>query len=187
MYIASVKSWKHLTDVPPCHLQRGKWRPRLEQLAASNSEADVKRVSEAAFKIGSGAPADANKKLCELKGVGPATASAILSSFDPEQMPFESDEAVLAMGLGKAEYTAKFVENYRKKMSETLEADSWSGMDDLEKACWAWVALGQPPASHTPKVETGEKRAASASATVEEEAIDDASKRPKKKAKQTKR
>lgn len=55
-------------------LQRGKFRPRLQQLVASNSAAAVERCSRAAFSLLPDVQA-AVAELSSLTGVGPATAS----------------------------------------------------------------------------------------------------------------
>lgn len=63
----------------PCvGLQRGKFRPRLQQLAASNSEETVEKCSRKAFSFLPDVKA-AIAELSSLKGVGPATASGELS------------------------------------------------------------------------------------------------------------
>ncbi|KAI4807346.1 hypothetical protein KUCAC02_027158 [Chaenocephalus aceratus] len=56
-------------------LTRGKFRPRLQQLVASNSEDTVERSSRKAFSLLPDVKA-AIAELSSLKGVGPATASA---------------------------------------------------------------------------------------------------------------
>ena len=58
------------------HLQRGKFRPRLEQMVQTNSKEDVLKFSEEAFKH---LPdlSKAIKSLVRLKAVGPATASGV--------------------------------------------------------------------------------------------------------------
>lgn len=62
----------------PCAgLQRGKFRPRLQQLVASNSEATVEKCSRKAFGHLPHVKA-AIAELSSLKGVGPATASGEL-------------------------------------------------------------------------------------------------------------
>ncbi|KAI9843657.1 MAG: hypothetical protein M1838_002515 [Thelocarpon superellum] len=75
-------------------LKHGKFRPRLLQLAESNAPTTVKDTTRNAFaRFASVAdPAEALKTLSSLKGVGPATASLLLSIFDPTTIPFFSDE-----------------------------------------------------------------------------------------------
>ncbi|MEQ2184850.1 hypothetical protein GOODEAATRI_012272 [Goodea atripinnis] len=57
-------------------LQRGKFRPRLQQLVASNSEDTVQKCSIKAFSLLPDVQA-AIAELSTLKGVGPATASGL--------------------------------------------------------------------------------------------------------------
>lgn len=47
------------------------------------------------------------KILSELKGIGPATASAVLAAYRPDLAPFMSDEALAAALKGAKEYTPK--------------------------------------------------------------------------------
>lgn len=68
----------------------GKFRPSLKKLASENDDKDVREVSRTAF-----ATEDvdkASKVLCALRGVGPATASLLLSVHKPANTPFFSDE-----------------------------------------------------------------------------------------------
>lgn len=93
-------------------LTRGKWRPRLLSYAQDASPDVVLDCSSRAFKVVDSlsedvcSPAifqDAMKPLLELKGVGPATATAILSAYH-QSIPFLSDEALVAVTGGR-EYT----------------------------------------------------------------------------------
>jgi hypothetical protein len=69
-------------------------------LVASNSAEDIKSITQAAFKEAdkisgddiSTRSRDALNILVKLKGVGPATASLVLSSYDSDRIPFFSDE-----------------------------------------------------------------------------------------------
>jgi len=63
-------------------------------LVASNSAVDVKIATKGAFAEEDifKHPRDSLSHLTKLKGVGPATASLILSCYDPENIPFASDE-----------------------------------------------------------------------------------------------
>lgn len=60
-------------------MKRGKFRPRLQQLVASNGEDVVKKCSRKAFSLLPDVQA-AIAELSSLKGVGPATASGWLTT-----------------------------------------------------------------------------------------------------------
>ena len=76
----------------------GKWRPMLAGLVQRNTEAAVQDQTREAFKAfssGSKSPDDAKlviNILSKLQGIGPATASLLLSVFDLDVVPFFSDE-----------------------------------------------------------------------------------------------
>lgn len=76
--ISPERHWLSLSSVlvwPLCaFLQRGKFRPRLQQLVASNSTETVEKCSRKAFSLLPDVQA-AIAELSSLKGVGPATAS----------------------------------------------------------------------------------------------------------------
>lgn len=85
-------------------LKRGKWRPRLQSMADALDDAQVVAASTKAFAtLKMGKLRDALKPLVELRGCGPATASAILGAVD-EQVPFMSDE-LLQEATGERKYT----------------------------------------------------------------------------------
>ena len=115
--------------------QRGKWRPKLVQLALSNPDALVASCTPPEPTAQSKTALNA---LCVLKGIGPATASAILSLYNPIDEPFMSDEAYEAIGLGKAEYTVKGWEKFKDAMRKRGESSGWDSQEELEKACWSW-------------------------------------------------
>lgn len=68
-----------LIVVTSSDLQRGKFRPRLQQLVASNSDDMVEKCSRKAFSLLPDVRA-AIAELSALKGVGPATASGELEA-----------------------------------------------------------------------------------------------------------
>lgn len=70
------------------------FRPRLLDFVSSLDEDLVKSSSQKAFQ----SLPDISKAVSELtvlKGVGPATASAVLASYAPDVTPFMSDEVKL--------------------------------------------------------------------------------------------
>lgn len=74
-------------------LTRGKWRPRLLNFVSSLNDDAVRAASQKAF----GFLPDVSKAVSEmvvLKGVGPATASAVLAAYAPDIAPFMSDEVI---------------------------------------------------------------------------------------------
>ena len=75
--------------------KHGKFRPTLPKLVASNDAIVVEETTRKAFKhysSNSDSPEQAVKILNELKGIGPATSSLLLSIYDPSSCPFFSDE-----------------------------------------------------------------------------------------------
>ncbi|KAL8798696.1 MAG: hypothetical protein Q9200_007718 [Gallowayella weberi] len=83
--VQSLVEWK---------LKFGTYRPSLAKLVASNPVEDVQKTTSSAFSLMSDDPdpSKAISTLSKLKGIGPATASLLLSCYDPETIPFFSDE-----------------------------------------------------------------------------------------------
>nr|KJB29398.1 hypothetical protein B456_005G098400 [Gossypium raimondii] len=78
-------------------LTRGKLRPRLLNFVSSLDDSSVQSVSQKAF-LSLPDISKAISQLTVLKGVGPATASAVLAAYAPETAPFMSDEELSSMG-----------------------------------------------------------------------------------------
>lgn len=84
---------------------KGKARPALWKHLKSNTEKDVKENSKIAFqKADAGEIRGSIEALAALKGVGPATASAVLS-FYSDQFHFMDDEVIECLHQGKRTYT----------------------------------------------------------------------------------
>eukprot|EP00640_Fibrocapsa_japonica_P005129 CAMPEP_0113936432 /NCGR_PEP_ID=MMETSP1339-20121228/3347_1 /TAXON_ID=94617 /ORGANISM="Fibrocapsa japonica" /LENGTH=203 /DNA_ID=CAMNT_0000938905 /DNA_START=25 /DNA_END=633 /DNA_ORIENTATION=+ /assembly_acc=CAM_ASM_000762 len=132
--LSNVMAWK---------LRKGKFRP-LMRLIRQNTESQVQSCSQAAFlKLlpASGTKhkpevAEAVKELSKLRGVGPATASAVLAAYCPEECPFMSDEALEAVN-GKREYTLSAYISLRDGLCEkaTNLGPSWTA-EKVGKAMW---------------------------------------------------
>ncbi|XP_070708457.1 uncharacterized protein [Pempheris klunzingeri] len=152
--LISSRSDKHVTlselmKLMEWKLTRGKFRPRLQQLVASNSEDTVEKCSRKAFSLLPDVQA-AIAELSALKGVGPATASAVLAAGAPEQTAFMSDEAMESVpGLKPIQYTAKHYTLYLAKMVERTEklnkVDPRQGWTPhrLELCLWAMTTAEQ--------------------------------------------
>jgi len=135
-------------------LGRGKFRPRLQQLAESNAADSVKAASTAGFQIVETDLGKAIEALCVLKGVGPATASLILSVAAPQKAPFMSDEAVGAVRDkgGKIDYTLPVYLDYAKKLVQLqkrlnkelkgVRGDVVLSAAEVERGLWARQILG---------------------------------------------
>ncbi|KAF2872449.1 hypothetical protein BDV95DRAFT_593824 [Massariosphaeria phaeospora] len=74
-------------------LKHGTFRPKLLALVQSNTAELVTSTTREAFaSLSAAEPLPALKVLTRLKGIGPATASLLLSVCAPDEVPFFSDE-----------------------------------------------------------------------------------------------
>lgn len=101
---------KELSRLMEWKLTKGKWRPRLQKFVDELADAVVTETTKKGFqKAASGDLKGGLDELCKLKGIGPATASAILSVFDPA-IPFMSDEALEVLVKSRYGFVCIFVE-----------------------------------------------------------------------------
>ncbi|KAL3629500.1 hypothetical protein CASFOL_026722 [Castilleja foliolosa] len=121
-------------------LARGKWRPRLLSFVSSLNDAVVRDASGKAFA----SLPDVSKALGELtilKGVGPATASAVLAAYAPDVAPFMSDEAMIAAIGDAKDYSLKryvmFLEKMQAKAKELSSSEDLFTPSDVERALWS--------------------------------------------------
>uniref|UniRef100_A0A7S2M6X0 HhH-GPD domain-containing protein n=1 Tax=Skeletonema marinoi TaxID=267567 RepID=A0A7S2M6X0_9STRA len=110
-----------LNVIIPWKFGKGKPRNALKPLLQSNKKEDVTRASMLAFNFAESSLADntnnedgdvnhaqeAIKALCQLSGVGPATASAVLSAYCPQSFAFMDDEVIECLYEAKRGYTLK--------------------------------------------------------------------------------
>ncbi|XP_011074324.1 uncharacterized protein LOC105159080 [Sesamum indicum] len=121
-------------------LARGKWRPRLLSFVSSLDDVVVRDTSAKAFA----SLPDVSKAITELtvlKGVGPATASAVLAAYAPDVAPFMSDEATVAVVGDSKDYSLKrymvFVEKMQAKAKELSTLEDQFTPSDVERALWS--------------------------------------------------
>ncbi|KAJ3184530.1 hypothetical protein HDU87_003930 [Geranomyces variabilis] len=149
--LAKIVEWK---------LSRGIYRPTLLAQVKSNSAELVESTSKAAFSLlKQNKTLEALAEISKLKGVGPATASAILSAHSPD-VPFMSDESLATFfPAHKLPYTASAYKTLLARLTERAaelnedDAKSEWTAGKVERAIWAWnviekltnVARKRPP------------------------------------------
>lgn len=119
-------------------MARGVWRaPNLVKVKANAPEA-----VDAAGRAASANLATLNKAinaLCELDGVGPATASAVLAIMDPHRYPFFDEDVVKQVpSLGVVAWTLAYYRKYAEALvTRAVElGGDWDAMM-VERALWS--------------------------------------------------
>jgi len=119
-------------------MARGVWRARNLALVMANPAAEVEEVTARAIEAipNSRVPIAV---LAKLSGVGPATASAVVSAVAPGTYPF-FDEIVAGQvpGLGPAAFTLPYYVRYAEALRERSAAlgESWTPAR-VERALWS--------------------------------------------------
>ena len=129
--LARVTEWK---------MARGVWRQRNLLLVRSNEPSVVEDTArEALARVPD--PTAPIAMLSKLAGVGPATASAVLSAAAPELYPF-FDEIVAAQvpDLGKVDFTLRYYARYADALRARAKqlGDGWTPTM-VERALWAYA------------------------------------------------
>ncbi len=127
-----------LVQLTEWKMARGVWRAPNLVLVRSNAPDVVEQLSAQAFAKRPH-PTTAVATLAELKGVGPATASAAASAFAPQHYPF-FDEIVAAQitELGTVAWTLGYYGHYARRLREraVLLGATWTPMM-VERALWS--------------------------------------------------
>jgi hypothetical protein len=130
-------------------MARGVWRQGNLVLVRSNGAAEVESVSRDALARVPHATAPI-AALATLKGVGPATASAIMSAAAPQLYPF-FDELVAAQiaGLGDVKWTLGYYAKYADALRDHAAklGGTWTPAA-LERALWSHAG-GKAGAAHS--------------------------------------
>lgn len=140
-----------LVKIVEWKLTRGKWRPRLLEYAKAHKDAAVVAASAAAFrKVDEEDVAAGFVALTKLKGIGPATASAVMAAHAPKSCPFMSDEAAAAvMPSTKLKYNRHEYNQLAAALAAKAEQlNSKSGKEpgeewtasDVERSLWSAAA-----------------------------------------------
>lgn len=135
-----------LVRVVEWKLARGTPRPALLGYARAQAEGDVAAAGRAAAAaLGSGDLASvgaALDALCALRGVGPATAAALLTAADPTIPPLGDEAAAVVHGV--REYTRGAVLAVTKACRERAKGlgGGWTARD-VERALWSAAREGE--------------------------------------------
>ncbi|XP_064085862.1 uncharacterized protein LOC135200992 isoform X1 [Macrobrachium nipponense] len=140
----------HLTHEELCQcmkwkLSRGKFSPRLKDLIQMNTPRLCMTETKKAFRalMKKDDLASAIQALCNLKGVGPAMASTILTAGSPEQCGFMADECLLAIPeIEGIDYTTKELLNFVEQLKMAANRLNKEGSGEwnphkVEMALWA--------------------------------------------------
>lgn len=145
-------------------IRHGTFRPTLPKLVASNKEENVKSILTDAFELYAKDPSDIKStitKIAELKGIGPATASLVLSVHDPEHVIFFEDEAyrwlvhdgeTVVLKYNFAEFDELYIK--AKALSSKLKVSPL----DIEKVAFVIMKENEPDKVAKPKEPSGMPR-----------------------------
>jgi hypothetical protein len=162
---------KELSDIMKWKLMRGKFRP-LQKLVDSNDANLVQNSSEKAIEfILKNDWKAAIQSLIILKGVGVATATAILSFLAPQLCPFMADE-VIEVVLNKRDYTMKSYVQIQCELTRKAEElnrltkNKFWNAEDVGKALWTKAMLSSLPSTTDPDVSSEKKIEASVEPSI---------------------
>lgn len=136
----SFATHDELVRITEWKMARGVWRARNLVLVRSNDPDEVARATREAFAQVPDESAPI-ATIAKLAGVGPATASAVMSAFEPSVYPF-LDELVAAQvpDLGTPAFTPPYYRKYAAALREraTQIGERWTP-SAVERALWAHV------------------------------------------------
>merc|ERR1712038_56006 len=161
-------------------LARGKFRPNLSNLVQMNTPRVCMQETKKAFrKLSKDDMLGAVQALCNLKGVGPQMASAVLAAGAPHLAPFMADECLWAMpDVDSLDYTIKEYMSYIEHMKACSERINENGTSNwtphrVELAVWTFYILHDLKPELLQELPSS-KNSNSASDRVENQTNDDA-------------
>lgn len=116
----------------------GKPRHALMKHLRVNTDQQVKTHAKAGFELADeGRAKEAILEVSKLRGVGPATSSAILCLYNPNMFVFMADEVIECLYPGKRGYTAAIYHSVNDKCIELAETlgDKWNARR-VGRALW---------------------------------------------------
>ncbi|KAK7072507.1 hypothetical protein SK128_014839 [Halocaridina rubra] len=144
----------HLTHEELCQcmkwkLSRGKFSPRLKDLIQMNTPRLCMTETKKAFRalLKKDDLPSAIQALCNLKGVGPAMASTILTAANPEQCGFMADECLLAIPeIEGIDYTTRELLNFVEQLKMAANRLNKEGSGEwnahkVEMALWTHFVI----------------------------------------------
>ncbi|OTA91183.1 hypothetical protein M434DRAFT_355243 [Hypoxylon sp. CO27-5] len=153
-HIEYIKRPMKLDDVKTLvdwKLRHGKFRPTLMKLVSSNDEALVERTIEEAiesYQTNANIP-ETLDMIAKLRGIGPATASLLLSVHDPDLI-FFSDEAFYWLCCNGQKHSIKYnAKEYQELSTASVALERRLGVDAVEIEKVAYVLMKEAPAETT--------------------------------------
>mmetsp|Transcript_55555 Transcript_55555/g.130115 ORF Transcript_55555/g.130115 Transcript_55555/m.130115 type:complete len:260 (+) Transcript_55555:302-1081(+) len=130
--LAIVMNWK---------ITRGTFRPLMNQLLANTEKLAVVSTKLAVSRLQEKGSAEQKIKgaieaLCQLRGIGPATATAILCCHAPKLIPFMSDEALEGAGLERKYTLGCYIELAKLLATKAKELGGEWTAELVGRAMW---------------------------------------------------
>merc|ERR1719259_1477876 len=132
-------------------MSRGKFIPRIKDLVQMNTPrlciTETKKSFRALLKKDD--LTAAIQAMCNLKGVGPAMASVMLTAADPNQCGFMADECLMAIPeIDSIDYTTKELLNFVEQLRTAAARLNMSGGSNwnahkVEQTVWTHVVLNE--------------------------------------------
>ncbi|KAK4242649.1 hypothetical protein C8A03DRAFT_39990 [Achaetomium macrosporum] len=160
-------------------LRHGKFRPTLMKLVSSNDPVGVKDTIQKAVKHyrDTSDVTGALDILTQLKGIGPATASLLLSVHDAANVLFFSDEAFYWLCCDGSKAPIKYTQKEYAELNARAKAlTKRLGVKAVDVERVAFVLMRQPaantPPTGSPSVATGKKQPAKRKASGDAPAVE---------------